>query len=208
MPESSGSRSEERLSKLPGRCYPPRMAQCPACEEMTFDDGRCSTCGYEEAPVYELPMDALEDAEPLSLDAIEPFAPESHMSADVEPLDISMMEDMEPLQLESSELSEPVELIEGFEGTQIEERARPVKKEAPKPETSGFAYSVCPSCEAPVAQPNPAFCEACGTKLASKKKKAETALQNMKVCGDCGTRNDPERGRCKSCGARLKSAEV
>ena len=184
------------------------MAQCPACEADTFVDNRCSTCGYEEAPVYELPLEALDDAEPLSLDDIEPFAPESHMSADVEPLDIGMMEDMEPLQLESSELTEPVELIEGFEGTQIEERARPQKKAPPKQEASGFAYQVCPSCEAPVAQPNPPFCEACGTKLVSKRKKAEVSPQDMKVCGDCGTKNDPDSGRCRSCGARLKSAEV
>src|SRR5687768_5646149 len=49
------------------------MAQCPACEADTFDNNsRCSTCGYQE--VYELPLEAIDDAEPLSLDDIEPFA--------------------------------------------------------------------------------------------------------------------------------------
>ena len=181
------------------------MAQCPACEADTFDNNsRCSTCGYQE--VYELPLEAIDDAEPLSLDDIEPFAPESHMSSDVEPLEIDPMEDMEPLVLETDELDAPVELIEGFEGTAIEERAFKKKKEPPKKQASEFVHQVCPSCEQPVAQPNPPFCEVCGYKLVAKKKVKEAEL--TKRCGDCGTRNASDRGTCRNCGARLKTAEI
>jgi hypothetical protein len=183
------------------------MAQCPACHATTFDGSRCGGCGYEEAPIYELPLEAVEDAEPLSLDALEPFAPESHMSADVEPLDIDPMEDMEPMVLETSELSEPVERIEGFEGTAIEERARPKKKiEAPRKQATAFVHQVCPSCEAPVATPNPPFCEACGTKLLSRKKAPKEEELSLR-CGECGTRNPSDRSVCRNCGSRLKTAE-
>jgi hypothetical protein len=154
---------------------------------MGFQDGRCGLCGYEEAPVYELPIEALDEIEPLDLGAIE---------------------DPGPLELEHSELSEPVPLVEGFEGTMIEERARPRRKDAAKPkkESAPFVHRVCPSCAATVPEPNPTFCEACGYKLVSKRKTA-AAEEATKRCGDCGTKNAPDRGICRNCGSRLPSRE-
>jgi hypothetical protein len=187
------------------------MAQCPSCREMAFQSGRCTVCGFEEAPVYELPIEALDDDDPLplSLDALEPVVPESQMVIDDDAaLDFDPMEGIEPMQLESGELTEPVPLIEGFEQTMLDERA-PRKRGQPKPKkvSTPFTHSVCPQCEAPVASPNPPFCEACGHKLISKKKSAEGDEGPSKRCGDCGTKNSADRGVCRNCGSRLPSPD-
>ncbi len=186
------------------------MRTCPVCRQPAFDGGRCAACGHEDVPILELDLDAIVDEpEPLSLDALTPLEPEPQRGA-LTPLPLDALVEVEEIELEDARANDdPIPLIEGFEATDIEPRAPRSKKgqTARAKETTPFVHSVCPQCQAPVAQPNPPFCEACGCKLVSKRRAVEPAVEDAKHCGECGTRNGPDRSTCRNCGARLKSAD-
>lgn len=132
----------------------------------------------EPAP---LPVDALT---PLPMDALQPVEPA-------------------PLPMDALQPAEPeIELIPGFEGTMLEERAPRSTKPAPskKAEAPGFQYDACPSCSAPQPKPNPVLCESCGTRLMRKRRSED---DRVKRCTECGTKNAPDRSLCLNCGVRL-----
>ncbi|MCK6545998.1 zinc ribbon domain-containing protein, partial [Myxococcota bacterium] len=105
-------------------------------------------------------------------------------------------------------------LMEGFENTRLDDEVavgRRKRKGAPEPAaasgvSSTFAFQACPSCQAPQPDPNPSFCEACGTRLKKLSKKATEAELGAKRCIECGYRNKAEHTNCGNCGTRLRSS--
>lgn len=147
------------------------------------------------------PDEPLDPGEPLDPSALLELEPEPI------PLDLSALEELDPLPLPEEE---QIPLVEGFIGTALDtgvdrrasKRSRDGDRRAANAPVA-FSYAACPACNTPQPQPAPAFCEACGTRLARPKKGASDAEAALRRCGECGFKTGGGASNCGNCGSRL-----
>ncbi|MCB9654757.1 MAG: hypothetical protein H6729_11570 [Deltaproteobacteria bacterium] len=186
------------------------MEVCPICNEPTFSEGRCGTCGFSYLRGTPAPRSATTPSAstpPIrrgtTVPSAIPYPPAVLGAPAYADAEATLEEDV----VERSSSSVDRHADAEADRRRARSRARSARAASgpatgAQPEGTEFNYQACPRCGAPRSGEATVLCEKCGFRL--RVRRASTlAAEDSRRCRQCGVANQQTAERCVNCGCKL-----